>query len=102
MAIPPGLKRTDISVTLNLGLDAKFILIDSKWRKLAEVKGKVKNLPSPYCYEIVEYSPSFYDSERVKANREGTQKSGYFPVGDNPTLTLLELALAGTFASTHH
>ena len=59
MVIPPGLTRTDVSVTLNLytgvlGPDAKFILIDSKWRKLAEVKGKVKNLPSPYCYEIVE------------------------------------------------
>ena len=59
MAIPPGLTRTDVSVTLNfytrlLGPDAKFILIDRKWRKLAEVQGKLKNLPSPHCYEIVE------------------------------------------------
>ncbi len=32
----------------------KSSLIDSKWRKLAEVKGNVKNLSSPHCYEIAE------------------------------------------------
>jgi hypothetical protein len=59
MAVPSGLARKDVSVTLNLytreiGPDAEFILIDSKWRKLAEVKGKLKNLPLPDCYEVVE------------------------------------------------
>lgn len=59
MTVPPGFAREDVSVTLNLyttqlGPDAKFVLIDRKWRKLAEVKGRVKNLPSPDCVAIVE------------------------------------------------
>jgi hypothetical protein len=50
MALPPGLARTDVSVTLNLytplvGDDAKFIFKDESGKKLAEVKGKVKNCP---------------------------------------------------------
>jgi hypothetical protein len=45
MALPPGLTRKDVSVTLNLytplrGPDAKFILKDRKGKHLAEVKAK--------------------------------------------------------------
>ena len=48
MTLPPGLARTDVSVTLNFyapplgGNDAKFVLTDLKGKKLAEVKGKTK------------------------------------------------------------
>ena len=50
MALPVGLTRADVSVTLNyytphIGDDAKFILKDKKGKELAEVKGKVKNCP---------------------------------------------------------
>jgi hypothetical protein len=50
MALPPGLTRADVSVTLNYystlrGGDAKFILRDRRGKKLAEVKGKEKNCP---------------------------------------------------------
>jgi hypothetical protein len=48
-ALPPGLTRADVSVTLNyyttllLGAnDAKFILKNGKGRTLAELKGKAK------------------------------------------------------------
>jgi hypothetical protein len=50
MALPPGLSRADVSVTLNYcttlpgSRDAKFILRDRKGKELAEIKGKVKNL----------------------------------------------------------
>jgi hypothetical protein len=49
MTLPPGLTRTDLSVTLNyytnpLGSDAKFILKDRKGKELAKINGKVKNL----------------------------------------------------------
>ena len=51
--LPPGLKRADVSVTLNLystpGPDAEFILRDRKGKKLGEVKGYSKHpsyLPS--------------------------------------------------------
>lgn len=45
MALPPGLTRKDVSVTLNLytplrGPDAKFILKDRKGKHLVEVKAK--------------------------------------------------------------
>jgi hypothetical protein len=52
IALPPGLTRKDVSVTLNyystlstLADDAKFILRDKKGKKLTEVKGKVKHHP---------------------------------------------------------
>ena len=47
-ALPPGLTREDVSVTLNYyttpfpSADAKFSLKNRKGKKLAEVKGKVK------------------------------------------------------------
>src|SRR5690349_19916664 len=49
VVIPPGLTRADDSVTLNLyaplrGPDAKFVLTEGKGKKLAEVKGKMKEL----------------------------------------------------------
>ena len=58
---PPGLTRTDVSVTLNyyttpLGDDMKFILKDKKGKKLAKIKGKAKCLYplSGYpAYEVV-------------------------------------------------
>ena len=58
ITLPPGLTRTDVSVILNLyaplwGPDAKFILRDRKGKKLAEVKGKVKTLPSSRYFGIV-------------------------------------------------
>jgi len=44
IALPPGLTRKDVSVTLNLyaplrGPDAKLILKDKRGKKLAEVRG---------------------------------------------------------------
>jgi hypothetical protein len=57
---PPGLTRTDVSVTLNhyttLGDDAKVILKDKKGKKLAEIRGKMKclyPLSSYPNYEVV-------------------------------------------------
>lgn len=56
IALPPGLTRTDVSVTLNyytptpLGNDAKFILKDRNGKKLAVINGKVRNL---YPLELV-------------------------------------------------
>lgn len=49
ITLPPGLTRTDVSVTLSyytnpLGSDAKFILKDRKGKKLSKISGKVKNL----------------------------------------------------------
>lgn len=48
-ALPPGLSRADVSVTLNYyttplpgANDAEFILKNRNGKKLAEVKGKVK------------------------------------------------------------
>ena len=49
---PPRLTRTDVSVELTFyttplrGPDAKFELVDRKWKKLAEVKGWTKETPS--------------------------------------------------------
>lgn len=48
ITLPPGLTRTEVTVTLNYytkpgGNDAKFILKDRKGKKLAEVRGQVKN-----------------------------------------------------------
>jgi hypothetical protein len=47
ITIPPGLTRTDVSVTLSyyttpIGSDAKFMLKDRKGKKLAAIKGKMK------------------------------------------------------------
>ena len=81
MTLPPGLTRTDVSVTLNLyappmrGPDAKFVLIDRKGQKLAEVKGKMKELtPSTYCIntengvtEIVKLKP-YREHENMEQN----------------------------------
>jgi hypothetical protein len=58
MTLPPGLTRTDVSVTLNLyaplrGPDAKFVLTDGEGKKLAEVKGKTKELAPSSYYQIV-------------------------------------------------
>ena len=58
VTLPPGLTRTDVSVTLNLyaplkGPDAKFVLADRKGKKLAEVKGRTTRLTSPTYYRIV-------------------------------------------------
>ena len=59
MTLPPGLTRTDVSITLNLyapplgGPDAKFVLTDRKGKKLAEVKGKTKELTPSIYYRIV-------------------------------------------------
>jgi hypothetical protein len=48
MALPPGLTRADVSVTLNyygtIGDDAKFILRDKNGRILKSVNGKCKGL----------------------------------------------------------
>jgi transposase-like protein len=48
ITLPPGLSRTDVSVTLDfyilpLGPDAIFILKDRNGKKLAKINGKVKN-----------------------------------------------------------
>jgi len=58
---PPGLARTDVSVTLNyytkpLGFDAKLSLKDRKGKKLAVINGKVKNL---YPLELKNPPPGF-------------------------------------------
>ena len=58
ITLPPGLTRTDVSVTLNLyaplrGPDAKFVLTDRKGEKLAEVKGNAKELTPSKYYRIV-------------------------------------------------
>ena len=47
LAIPPGLTRADVSVTMNYytplrGPDVKFILKDRKGKKLATIEGMVK------------------------------------------------------------
>jgi hypothetical protein len=49
MALPPGLTRADVSVTLNYytarpGGDAEFIMKDNRGKTLAEINGKVENL----------------------------------------------------------
>lgn len=49
ITLPPGLTRIDVSVTMNyyispVGRDAKFILKDSKGKKLAVITGKEKGL----------------------------------------------------------
>ena len=58
VTLPPGLTRSDVSITLNLyaplrGPDAKFVLTDRKGKKLAEVKGKTKELAPSMYYQIV-------------------------------------------------
>jgi hypothetical protein len=58
ITLPPGLTRADVSVTLNLyaplrGPDARFVLTDRKGKKLAEVKGKTKELSPSMYYRIV-------------------------------------------------
>lgn len=57
IVLPPGIARTDVSVTLNfyaplLGPDAAFVLTDREGEKLAEVKGESKELTSS-IYRIV-------------------------------------------------
>jgi len=71
-ALPPGLTRADVSVTLNYyttplpgANDAKFILKDGKGRKLAELKGKVK------CqYPYSGFSYPHYDAVVVNGTTE--------------------------------
>jgi hypothetical protein len=81
VALPPGLTRTDVSVTLNfytplLGPDAKFVLTDKRGKKLAEVKSKTKELTvSKYCLvttekgitEIIELKP-YREHENMEQN----------------------------------
>ena len=57
MTLPPGLTRSDVSVTLNLyapmrGPDAKFVLRDRKGKRLAEVKGKTNESTQSLCLHI--------------------------------------------------
>jgi hypothetical protein len=59
IALPPGLTRKDVSVTLNFyaplrGPDAKFILKDKKGKKLAEVRGKAIEKISMNCQIVTE------------------------------------------------
>jgi hypothetical protein len=68
MALPPGLTRKDVSVTLNLyaevrGPDAKFILRDRKGKKLAEVKGKLGHHP----FARIELKP-YREHENMEQN----------------------------------
>lgn len=58
MSLPPGIARSDVSVSLNLytplrGPDAKFVLKDKKGKKLAEVKGRTKGSTRSTYYQIV-------------------------------------------------
>jgi hypothetical protein len=81
ITLPTGLRRSDVSVTLNLytplvGPDAKFVLTDRKGKKLAEVKGKTKELiPSTYyristekgITEIIKLKP-YREHENMEQN----------------------------------
>ncbi|MGB6192343.1 MAG: hypothetical protein WBF42_07745 [Terracidiphilus sp.] len=97
MSLPPGLTRTDVSVTLNLyapplrGSDAKFVLTDRKGKKLVEVKGKTKE-PTPSIYssivtekgitEIVKLRP-YKENENME---QGGRAVALFYVVDDPAV----------------
>jgi hypothetical protein len=100
IAIPPGLTRADVSVTMNysinpLGRDVTFIEKDKKGRDLTKVSGKLKGLyplhlknppagfdPGYPAYEIVtlggtteiiehrKMEPTFYVSDDSSVSKE--------------------------------
>jgi hypothetical protein len=96
VAIPPGLKRSDVAVTLNLyaplsGPNAKFVLTDRKGRTLAEVKGKTKELShSMYCQVFTESGVSEIIELKPYREHEGMEQNGravaLFYVVDDPTV----------------
>ena len=58
MALPPGLTRTDVSVTLNLyapptGADATLVLKDRRGKKLTTVKGRTIKGSSLTTFQIL-------------------------------------------------
>lgn len=59
ITLPPGVSRTEVSVTLNLyspllgGSDAKLVVKDRAGKTLAEVKGKTKEINRFMYYQIV-------------------------------------------------
>jgi hypothetical protein len=74
MTLPPGLTRTDVSVTLNLyapptGADAKFVVRDRRGRKLTTFKGKVIKGSSLKTLQILTENGAT-DTIKLKAYRE--------------------------------
>lgn len=89
-ALPPGLTRADVSVTLNYytplpgANDAKFILKVREGKKLAEVKGKVK---CQYPYSGMSYPG--YDAVVVNGTTEILEfrrMEPIFYVNDDPAI----------------
>jgi hypothetical protein len=96
LALPPGLTRKDVLVTLNLytplrGPDAKFELRDTKGKKLAVVKGVVKHTGLNYneiivvngITEEVALKP-YREHENMELN--GTPVALFYVVDDDPCL----------------
>ena len=90
-ALPPGLTRTDVSVTLNLyttllpgANDAKFILKNGEGKKLAELNGKVK------CqYPYLHWSYPGYEAVVVNGTTEILEfrrMEPIFYVNDDPAI----------------
>jgi hypothetical protein len=75
MTLPPGLTRTDVSVTLNLyaplrGPDATFVLTDRKGKRLAEVKGETKKPVDPSGYDRIVTENGVTEIIKLKPYRE--------------------------------
>ena len=103
VTLPPGLTRTDVSVTLNyydnpLGRNAKFTLKDSNGKKLAVIKGKVKGLSPLQLRNPPEgFDPGYPAYEVVVAGGvteiiEHRKMEPIFYVNDDPAIRKAALA----------
>ncbi len=101
MTLPPGLSRTDVSVTLNLyapllGPDATFVLTDRKGKRLAEVKGKTKESTESPCLHIVtekgitEFIKLKPYREHENMEQDGTPVALFYVIDDSAEKTELQ------------
>lgn len=70
IALPPGLSRSDVTVTMNYyvktsGRTATFILLDSKKHKLAEVSGTLNGLEPIHLKNPKSGFPSGYPQYEI-------------------------------------
>ncbi len=101
--VPPGLTRTDVSVTLNFytsplrGPDAKFILKDRNGKKLAAVKGRTKELSPLTCRVVTEKGAAEVIRLKPYRRNDNMEENGtpvaLFYVIDDPAEETESLAL---------
>jgi hypothetical protein len=90
ITLPPGLTRADVKVGLEAmeptrrGVDIKVALVDRKYKKLAEVRGKSFDLSGRYFIDVVDGVPEIAGLTH-HINEHGVDYP-YFYVVDDPAL----------------